>query len=167
MSDTKQQMMDRLDALKNEMDQLEMDIQSKCSVTVEETLPNMVPITDRDYDFSDTVITNQMWKFFCQETDRDFEYYDPAKANHPVVNVSWYDSKDYVKWLSEYTGEDYDLPTEDEWLHACADHIEADDSNAVFGASEVQPVKTKNANKFGLYDMRGNVWEWTNSHHRG
>ena len=32
-----------------------------------------------------------------------------------MVNVSWYDARDYCQWLSEVTGRDYGLPSEAEW----------------------------------------------------
>jgi len=58
------------------------------------------------------------------------------------VNVSWNDAKAYVAWLSEKSGHTYRLPSESEWYRAI-----------VIGSSP--------PNSFGLFDMGGNVWEWT------
>jgi len=92
---------------------------------------------------------------------------------HPVIGVSWDDAKAYVKWLSEQTGKDYHLPTEAQWEYACragsvGKYSFGDDVNQLgnygwYGSnsgSKTHPVGEKQANKFGLYDMHGNVWEW-------
>jgi len=92
---------------------------------------------------------------------------------HPVVCVSWNDAKAYVKWLSEQTGEKYRLLSEAEWEYACragstGKYCFGDDANQLgsYGwydensGSQTHPVGEKKPNKFGLYDMHGNVWEW-------
>jgi len=92
---------------------------------------------------------------------------------HPVVCVSWNDAKAYVKWLSEQTGKDYRLLAEAQWEYACragstGKYSFGDDANQLgsYGwydknsDSKTHPVGEKQPNKFGLYDMHGNVWEW-------
>ncbi|MCK7582247.1 MAG: formylglycine-generating enzyme family protein [Chromatiales bacterium] len=92
---------------------------------------------------------------------------------HPVVCVSWNDAAAYCEWLSEQTGKRYSLPTEAEWEYACRASSEA---AYCFGDGEQQlgkyawysknskdkthPVGQKRANRWGLYDVHGNVWEW-------
>jgi formylglycine-generating enzyme required for sulfatase activity len=107
----------------------------------------------------------------------------------PVVNVSWDDAGVYVAWLSTVTGRTYRLLSEAEWEYAARAGSSAYFS---FGDDDLQlpnyawyeansatdddlehhphPVGQKNANKFGLYDMNGNVAEWVedcfhNSYH--
>jgi formylglycine-generating enzyme required for sulfatase activity len=41
-------------------------------------------------------------------------------ADHPVVNVTWYDARAYVQWLAKRTGQPYRLPTEAEWEKAAS-----------------------------------------------
>ncbi len=89
--------------------------------------------------------------------------------------VSWEDAQEYVAWLSKLTGLRYRLPSEAEWEYAAragsdtaywwGDDIGVDRANCAgcgkgAGATTV-PVGSFGANPFGLYDVHGNVWEWT------
>ncbi len=108
---------------------------------------------------------------------------------HPVVCVSWQDSQRYVQWLSQRTGVLYRLPTEAEWEYAAragsqiaryfgdasqceyanglgleAKGIAAKDwklANCSDNVVYTAPVGSFKPNAFGLYDMLGNVYEWT------
>jgi formylglycine-generating enzyme required for sulfatase activity len=105
-----------------------------------------------------------------------------GRGSNPVIHVSWNDAQDYVRWLSSVTGQRYRLPTEAEWEYAARGGSAAED---VYGAGQancdgcgspfdnrrIAPVGRFPPNGFGLYDMLGNVWEWTldcwNDNYRG
>ena len=94
-------------------------------------------------------------------------------GEHPATCLSWRDAKAYAKWLSNRTGYNYRLLTEAEWEYAArAGSTDAYvsgqilDANVVnFNGQGTQPVGHQPANRFGLYDMQGNVWEWTEDCH--
>ena len=86
-----------------------------------------------------------------------------ALDNHPVVHVTYGDALAYAQWAGK------DLPTEAEWEFAArggsAQARYADIGEvAWYGANSkgmTHPVGKKQPNKYGLYDMLGNVYEWT------
>lgn len=104
-----------------------------------------------------------------------------GRGERPVVSVSYEDAQRYVAWLSAETGADYRLPSEAEWEYAARGGapsafsfgrtITTDDANfngnyPYFGDKgeyrrRTTPVASFAPNAFGLYDMHGNVWEWT------
>ena len=105
-------------------------------------------------------------------------YEDPSygmgKDGYPAVSMSAYSALVFCKWLSNITGRFYRLPTEAEWEYASRAGSE---SMYEFGNSEEELTKyavyyknssgkyakvgSKLPNKWGLYDMHGNVAEWT------
>lgn len=120
---------------------------------------------------------------------------------HPATCLSWNDAQLYVNWLASITGRLYRLPSAAEWEyaaraattttppwsdgadHECKHHNITDTTKGPGGrawsVNQVcsdgyffpAPVGSYRANGFGLHDMIGNVWEWTqdcrNANHRG
>ena len=112
------------------------------------------------------------------------------RANDPVTCVSLDDVMAYIQWLNKETGQEYRLPTEAEWEYAAragtatarywgnnpdiacsyanvADNTQSGTAkwpqthNCEDGYFFSATVSVLHANKFGLHDMLGNVWEWT------
>ena len=97
-----------------------------------------------------------------------------GRGSRPVINVSWDDIQLYLRWLGEVTGETYRLLSEAEWEYAAragsqtaysfGDDEKELDRYAWFSENsgdKTHPVGEKQPNAFGLHDMHGNVWEWT------
>ena len=100
-----------------------------------------------------------------------------GRNDRPVIEVDWEGAKGYVAWLSKLTGKEYRLLTEAEWEYAARagnpgkwsfgdDETKIGDYAWLHENSEgkTQPVMKKKPNAFGLFDMHGNVWEWTEDH---
>lgn len=101
----------------------------------------------------------------------------------PIENISWDDAQKYIQKLNQKTGKKYRLPSEAEWEYAArggstsnypwGDNVSELTLHAWSKANAVNTniVGLKKPNSFGLYDMIGNVSEWTqdcwNDNYRG
>ncbi len=106
-----------------------------------------------------------------------------ARGDLPVTGVSHADVTDYANWLTRETGAVWRLPTDREWAHAAGSRfvddargLDADANNPARrwladyereanrkAASDPapRPAGGFGANEHGVYDIAGNVWEWT------
>ncbi len=105
-----------------------------------------------------------------------------GRGRRPVINVSWNDAKQYTEWLSRKTGKSYRLLSEAQWEYVAragtttafsfgnsiTPQLANYDSKVSYAGSPTASNQGKTVavgsyapNGFGLYDVHGNVWEWT------
>ena len=123
-------------------------------------------------------VTNQQYYDFCVATKTPFpEFWGQAQfkcsmeyPDHPVVGVNFFDADKYAKWTGKR------LPTEAEWEYAARGGLpasdfpwgdQADSTKVNYGKKFKTTLKvgTFEPNGFGLFDIAGNVWEWTSDNY--
>ena len=104
-----------------------------------------------------------------------------GRGRRPVINVSWKDAHEYVRWLSRKTGEEYRLPSESEWEYVARAGTTTPihfgrtisteqanyNGNYTYGSGRKGVYRKKTVsvesfppNDFGLHNVHGNVREW-------
>jgi len=123
-------------------------------------------------------VTNQQYYEFCKAANHPFpEFWGLSRfksgleyPDHPVVGISYYDAEKYAKWAGKR------LPTEAEWEYASRGGLigknfpwggQEDSSMVNYGKKYggILRVGTFRPNGYGLFDVSGNVWEWTSDNY--
>ena len=125
-------------------------------------------VTLSSYYIGETEVTQALWKAVMGSNPS----YDKGD-NLPVETVSWDDCQTFINKLNALTGKNFRLPTEAEWEFAArggnkSRHTQYSGSSRIDDVAwyngnsgyETHPVKTKQPNELGIYDMTGNVFEW-------
>lgn len=113
----------------------------------------------------------------------------PIALNCPVEYVTWEEVQSFISELKKLVSADFRLPTEAQWELAARGGVNPDPysysgsstladvgwyeensytclhTNGVTAKQQPHPVATLNPNKLGIYDMSGNVGEWTNDYY--
>ena len=139
---------------------------------------DMVQIPGKDYKIGRTQVTQAQWEALMGNNPSYFK-----GADRPVECVSWDDCQAFIQKLNAESAVKqaklhFRLPTEEEWEHACraggtgdwgrrknGEEGPLDAMGWYRGNSERKPhpVAQKEPNAWGLYDMHGNVGEWTST----
>jgi formylglycine-generating enzyme required for sulfatase activity/uncharacterized caspase-like protein len=123
---------------------------------------------DKAFALGRTEVTQEQWRMIMGSNPSHFSN---CGDNCPVEQVSWEDVNIFIQRLNAKTGNAYRLPSEAEWEYACR----AGGSLAQCGGASIESeawyvsnsggtthsVAGKHGNAWGIYDMSGNVWEWT------
>jgi len=123
-------------------------------------------------------VTQAQWRVVAgySRIDKDL---DPAPSRFkgdtlPVERVSWEDATEFCRRIAAKTGKAYGLPSEAQWEYACraetqttyhfGDRLTAELANYGDRVNQTSEVGRYPANRWGLHDMHGNVWEWCEDH---
>ena len=127
----------------------------------------------KGYWLGKTEVTQGQWEALMGSNPSNFK-----GADGPVEQVSWEDAMQFCRKLTEREraagrlpeGYEYMLPTEAQWEYACragttgpfagSGSLEAMGWYTDNSGNTTHPVRQKQANAWGLYDMQGNVWQW-------
>ena len=142
---------------------------------------DMMPVAGRNFLIDRYEVTQALWEKVMPANPSKFKGPDL-----PVEGVSWEDCQTFLAKLNaipaiRLRGLIYRLPTEAEWEYACRAGSDGPYCRLANGAEvsaealgtvawfrensgqQTHPVGGKTPNAFGLYDMHGNVWEWTST----
>lgn len=148
--------------------------------TARELIAGMIDIPGRQFKMGQNEVSQEQWEGIMGNNPSKFRY-----ADHPVESVSWDEVNAFIKTVNALdsvrsSGLVFRLPSPDEWEFACRAGSTGDFgllangregtvkemawyiSNTGNGDS-TKPVGTSTPNAWGLYDMHGNVKEWTSA----
>ena len=129
--------------------------------------PEMVALPEGDVALGRYEVTLEEFRAYVEAVPDVREptrrsWWRPGHPRHPVQRVSWDQAQAYVSWLSRETGHQYRLPTEAEWARGAA----GSPRGCFFSSSSWNRRGTCAVGSYapsdaGLFDMVGNLWEWT------
>jgi formylglycine-generating enzyme required for sulfatase activity len=151
--------------------------------------PQHVVAISRPFAVGKLHVTRDQFAVFARETrlaaHSGCDWRNPGfsqDGSHPVVCVSWNDAKAYADWLAKKTGKPYRLLSEAEWEYAAragtstpfwwgssitaranyeGKYVFVGDGGKFEYRKGTVPAGSFDANPWGLYDVHGNAWQWT------
>ena len=125
-------------------------------------------VSVRSFALGKTEVTQGQWKAVMGSNPSKFS---KCGDDCPVERVSWNHAQEFIRRLNQKTGMSYRLPSDAEWEYACragkkdkycgSEKIESVAWYESNSGKTTHSVASKQPNAWGLYDMTGNVWEWT------
>lgn len=127
------------------------------------------------YYMSKYPITQDIWEYVMGYNKSHFRHKgDNSYKNYPAEHLTYGEAQEFVRRLSKLTNLPFSIPTEEEWEYA-ARGGQKSQGHIYAGSNDIEevawyhdnsgrtthPVGQKLPNELGLYDMCGNVWEWT------
>ena len=141
---------------------------------VDQLFADMIAIPGKRYSICKFEVTQKQWEAVMGENPSMFK-----GLNLPVTSVTWDACQDFIRKLNarpavKASGRVFRLPTVNEWKYACCNGNVEKNPYIMLGQSEwdwygensggnPHPVGQLRPNDFGLYDMLGNVQEWTST----
>ena len=151
----------------------------------EELNINTIELSGGALNVAATETTVEMWKMFIEDTGWNNAQYTPEvwQTNiHPVVNITWREAKEFCRWLTACTQQEWRLPTISEWQSlanttypwgnvypvkaGATDHYALAEygnyATLITKTNRIKttPVRLYSINNNGIYDLGGNVKEW-------
>lgn len=132
-----------------------------------------------NFSISETEVTNSQYAEFIKAANHppppgwNKDQFPEGTGNYPVTNVSWQDAVAFCRWMEKKIGLPVRLPTEAEWELAArgtsgnkypwGNEWKSEAAISKETGGKISAVKSfpLNRSPFGVFDMAGNVWEWT------
>ncbi len=129
------------------------------------------------------VVTQAEWESVMDSRPWENLKFSRVQADCPAVNITWYEVREFIERLNNSGPHLFRLPTEAEWEYACRAgasntfpygvlklnlHKYAWFYDNAFQENKMspQPIGVLQANKWGLFDIQGNVYEWCDDWYR-
>ena len=115
------------------------------------------PVTFEEYD----LFYDEKKDVLKLKKPKNTHFLNDRRGKYPVVNVNWYDAKQYCNWVGEKIGIKCGLPPVEEW-NIIVEKNKISDENIWHSKNikKLQPIGLTESGELGICDMYGNIQEW-------